>query len=289
MCRLLGWVARDGLSLRDVLGEESYVAFAQLSRVHADGWGLAYADADGYGDGGIEVERSTTNASSDPAFAATATDVAARAAIAHLRWASPGLPVAMANAHPFLLSQSAMAHNGGIYPFDRIDELVPDEWRSQLTGTTDSERYFLAVLAELAATGGDMTAALPRVLNRITEEFTPSSLNAMFLTQEALYVVNCHDASIRPDLPPPDSQSVDEMVEALEEQAPYYDLRYRRTESSVVVASSGFAQPEGGGWRRMANNSLLVVDRSDLEVSEIPMDVRISPSAARESVGADLR
>ncbi|MDQ1663028.1 MAG: hypothetical protein QOJ68_3008 [Blastococcus sp.] len=284
MCRLLGWVARDGLSLRGVLGEESYVAFAQLSRIHADGWGLAHADGDD-----LEVERSTTNASRDPAFAAIATEVVARAAIAHLRWASPGLPVALANAHPFLLGQTAMAHNGGIYPFDRIDELVPAEWRSRLTGTTDSERYFVAVLAELEATGGDMTEALPRVLGRITEAFTPSSLNAMFLTPEALYVVNCHDESVRPDLPLPDAQSVDDMVEAREEEAPYYDLRYRPSESGVVVASSGFAQPEGGGWRRMANNSLLVVNRSGLEVTEIPMDVRIGASAAAASAGADLR
>lgn len=284
MCRLLGWVARNGLSLRDVLGEESYVAFAQLSRIHADGWGLAHVDSDR-----VEVKRSTTNASSDPVFAATATDVYARAAIAHLRWASPGLPVTLANAHPFLHEQTAMAHNGGIYPFDRLEDLVSDGWRSRLTGTTDSERYFLAVMAEAAATGTDLTEALPRVIGRIAEEFTPSSLNAMFLTHEALYVVNCHDASVRPPLPPPDTQSVDDLVEAREEEAPYYDLRYRRSPSAVVVASSGFAQPEGDGWRRMANNSLLVVERDGLEVTEIPMDVQLRPSAATAGAGADLR
>jgi predicted glutamine amidotransferase len=284
MCRLLGWVARDGLSLRDVLGEESFVAFAQLAHIHADGWGLASTDGDR-----IALERSTSNASSDPAFAATATEVVARAAIAHLRWASPGLPVELRNAHPFQLDAAAMAHNGGIYPFDRIDELVPEDWRSRLTGTTDSERYFLAVLAEMATTGDDITAALPRVLGRIAERFSPSSLNAMFLTPEALYVVNCHDESIRPPLPPPDAQSVDDMVAAREEEVPYYDLRYRRSESAVVVASSGFAQPEGGGWRLIANNSLLVVDRAGLEVTEIPMDVRISPSTATADAGADLR
>jgi hypothetical protein len=101
--------------------------------------------------------------------------------------------------------------------------------------------------------------------------------------------VNCHDASLRPVLPPPEAQSVDEMVEAAEEEAPYYDLRYRRTGSAVVVASSGFAQPEGGGWRRMENDSLLVVDRTTLEVTELPLDVHIGSSAAAESAGADLR
>ena len=284
MCRLLGWVARDGLTLRDVLGEESFVAFAQLSRIHADGWGVAYDAGDR-----IDVERSTTNASSDPAFAAVATDVRARAGLAHLRWASPGLPVELCNAHPFRHEGTAFAHNGGIYPFERIGELLDDEWRARLTGTTDSEHYFLAVLAEMARSGDDLPTALPRVLRRIADEYTPSSLNAMVLAPEALYVVNVHDESVRPVLPPLEPQTVDEIVEATEEEAPYYDLRYRGTGDSVVVASSGFAQPEGGGWRRMENNSLLVVDRASLQVTEIPLDVAIGQAAAAESAGADLR
>jgi predicted glutamine amidotransferase len=286
MCRLLGWVARQGLSLRSVLGEESFVSFAQLSRIHADGWGLAYAAGDS-----LEVERSTTNASADPAFATLAGGVAARAGLAHLRWASPGLPVELCNAHPFRYGDTAFAHNGGIYPLDRVGELLSEEWRGRLTGSTDSEHYFLAVMAEMAASGDDLPTALPRVLRRIAEEYTPSSLNAMILAPEALYVVNCHDASIKPVLPPLEPLSVDQMVEAAEEDVPYYDLRYRSTGDSVVVASSGFAQPEGGGWRRMANSSLLIVDRTSLEVTEVPLDVRIGGrvGVAAESATGDLR
>src|SRR5947209_1063130 len=197
MCRLLGWVAREGLSLREVLGEDSFVAFAQLSRIHADGWGVAHAAGDV-----LEVERSTTNASADPAFAAVATRVSARAGLAHLRWASPGLPVVLCNAHPFRYERTAFAHNGGIYPLDRVGELLEPDWRERLSGTTDSEHYFLAVMAELAASGDDLPTALGRVLRRITTGYAPSSLNAMFLAPEALYVVNCHDASIQPVLPP---------------------------------------------------------------------------------------
>ena len=284
MCRLLGWVARDGLSLREVLGEESFVAFAQLSRIHADGWGLAYAAG-----AALDIERSTTNASADPAFTKVATAVSGQAGVAHLRWASPGLPVELCNAHPFRSGEYAFAHNGGVYPFERIGDLLDDEWRARLTGSTDSEHYFLALMAEMAESGTDLPTALPRVLRRITEQYTPSSLNAMILGPDALYVVNCHDASIRPVLPPLEEQSVDEIVESTEEEAPYYDLRYRRDGDAVVVASSGFAQPEGGGWRRIENNTLLVVDRGTLAATEIPLDVRIGLAAAAHSAGADLR
>ena len=280
MCRLLGWVSRTELTLREVLGEESFVAFAQLSRIHADGWGLS---------DGVTAHRSTTNASTDPEFARVAGEVATRAAVAHLRWASPGLPVELRNAHPFVAEGTAFAHNGAVYPFHRLDELLPAPWRSRLTGTTDSEHFFLAVMAEMAGSGDDLPTALPRVLRRITEDLSPSSLNAMFLAPEALYVLNCHDESVRPHLPPPEEQSVDQMVEATEEEAPYYDLRYRSAGDSVVVASSGFAQPEGGGWRRMAADSLLTVDRRTLQVTETPLDVRVRGAAEVAQAGADLR
>jgi predicted glutamine amidotransferase len=283
MCRLLGWVDRSGRTLRDVLGEESFVAFAQLSRIHADGWGLAHVSGDG-----IDVARSTTNASADPAFREVGTEVATPVGIAHLRWASPGLPVELRNAHPFVAEGTAFAHNGAVYPFDRLDELLPAPWRSRLTGTTDSEHYHLAILAERDA-GADEPTAIRRALVRITEGFTPSSLNAMLLTPDALHVVNCHDASLHPVLPPPDQRSVDQIVEATEEEAPYYDLRYRCTGDAVVVASSGFAQPEGGGWRRMAANSLLTVDRRTLQVTETPLDVRVRGAAEVAQAGADLR
>jgi predicted glutamine amidotransferase len=284
MCRLLGWVARDGLSLWDVLGEESFVAFAQLSRIHADGWGLAYEAGDG-----VAVERSTTNASADPGFTEVATDVATRAGLAHLRWASPGLPVELCNAHPFRWGNTAFAHNGGIYPLDRVGELLTAPWRDRLGGTTDSEHYFLAVMAEMADSGSDLPTALGRVLARLTDEYAPSSLNSIFLAPEALYVVNCHDASIKPELPPLEPRSVDQMLEETEEEVPYYDLRYRRTGDAVVVASSGFAQPEGGGWRRMENNSLLVVGRATLEVTEVALDVRIGRGAATDTADAPVR
>jgi predicted glutamine amidotransferase len=275
MCRLLGWVSRTGPTLRDILGEDSFAAFAELSRIHADGWGLAHVDGDGIG-----VRRSTVCAATDPAFLDAAGGIGTAAAIVHLRWASPGLPVVPANTHPFTRDRAAFAHNGRILPFDRLPELLPAAWRSRLAGTTDSEHYFLAVLAEAERTGGDLPAALATVVGRLAAGYTASSLNAMLLTPQTLYVVNCHD----PTLPPAHGQgaptTVDGVIEAVEEEALYFGLRYRHGGDSVVVASSGFAQPEGGGWQPMANNSLLVVDRASLAVESIALDVRISGQEA---------
>jgi predicted glutamine amidotransferase len=282
MCRLLGWVSRTGPTVRDILGEESFATFAELSRIHADGWGLAYVDGDGIG-----VRRSTTCAATDPQFYEAACGIGAPAAIVHLRWASPGLPVVSANTHPFSRGRTAFAHNGRIQPFDRLPDLLPEGWRGRLAGTTDSEHYYLAVLAEAERTGDDLPAALATVVGRLAAGYTASSLNAMLLTPEALYVVNCYD----PSLPPAHGQgrpaTVDGAIEAVEEEALYFGLRYRRSGQSVVVASSGFAQPEGGGWQAIGNNSVFVVDRATLAVESFPLDARISrPGAAPDALTA---
>ena len=283
MCRLLGWVAHPGTSLRQVLGEESFAAFAQLSRIHADGWGIASTDGPQ-----VRVQKSVECAATDPSFLTTSTELVADAALAHLRWASPGLAVEERNSHPFLHGTAAFAHNGGIYPLDQLPGLLPPAWQAQLSGNTDSEHYFLAVLAEAQESGADLPTAIAGTAARLAADFRPSSLNAMLLTPEALYVVNCHDASL-PSPPAPPERTVDGLIEQIELAAPYYDLRYRRSGRSVVVASSGFAQPEGGGWQFIPNNTVLVVDRATLRTEEHPLGVALASASAASVAGADRR
>ena len=99
--------------------------------------------------------------------------------------------------------------------------------------------------------------------------------------------MDCHDPDLRPILGQGRPTTVDGQIEAVEEEALYFGLRYRRTDDAVVVASSGFAQPEGGGWRPIENNSIVVVDRATLAVESIALDVRISsPDAAPDAVTA---
>lgn len=272
MCRLLGWVASPGLTLCDALGAEHFPSFTQLSRIHADGWGVAHE-----ADGELALRTSTTAASSDPGFATLAREVVSPAAVTHLRWATPGLPVEPRNTHPFRHGDSAFAHNGGIYPLDRLAEMLSPAWRERLGGTTDSEHYYLALLAEGQETGADLVTAIRRVTARLAESYAPSSLNAMLLTSEALYVISCYDPSMRPVLPAP--APGEDLLAAHSSDETYFELRYRRTENAVVVASSGFPQPSSMGWVGLPNNHLLVIDRATLAVHEHPLDVALRPTA----------
>ena len=278
MCRLLAWVARPGIALRAALGDANYPAFTELARIHADGWGLAYA-----ADGELAVRKSPDAASADPEFVALATSTVTEAAIAHLRWATPGLPVEQRNTHPFRHDTSAFAHNGGIYPLNRLPELLAPRWRSRLQGTTDSEHYYLALLAEVEDGGVDVPTAINRVTCRLAADYAPSSLNAMLLTSEALYVISCYDPTMRPELPDPRPSEHGRPGPVQKSDETYFDLRYRCSNGAVVVASSGFPQPANEGWQGLPNNSVLVVDRttSDLELVLLDARLRTTTSAAR--------
>jgi predicted glutamine amidotransferase len=261
MCRLLGWVSREPATAREVLGDEAVAAFVRLARYHADGWGAALDGPDG-----PTVERSTLRADTDPAFAAVLTTRATRAGLVHTRWATPGLPIELRNTHPFTYSGNVFMHNGAIYPVNQLDSVVPEPWSSRLQGTTDSEKYFLAIMAELEQPGTDLPAAITRVVGRLTRDFRPSSLNALLETPSAVYAINDHDPDAAPSSSPPtagESASVD--------HATHFNLHHHITNDAVIVASSGFVPADADGWELLPNHMVLVIDKTTLATQSVAL------------------
>lgn len=243
MCRLLCWASTSPKTLGEVLGESGLTKFTDLSRLHNDGWGLASVAQAG---STPHVQRSTS-----PAFSDTLLDEIATApycgCLVHFRKASPGLHVEMRNTHPFVYDAVAFAHNGSILPQERLDDLLTPRWLDCVAGTTDSERYFLAIMAEVAG-GVAIATAIDVVVTRLTREFETSSLNAMLITPSTLYVINSYDPAKSPG---PEMEPDGE---------PYYQLRLRRTFDTVVVASSGFPQSDTEGWEMLTEHTLLTID-----------------------------
>jgi predicted glutamine amidotransferase len=241
MCRLLGWATRVPTTLRNLLGAE-LADFAELSTKHGDGWGVARGTRRG-----VAVRKRPDAARTSARFAREAgrrTDLG----LAHLRWATLGLGVGQDNTHPFTDGRIAFAHNGSIHPPAVLDRLLTDRSQRRRQGTTDSERYFLAV-AERMRDGAAPQDALRGCADEIaaTAEFT--SLNCLLLTPENLYAFCRYDAAARWEDDDPD----------------YYRLRYRVSPDAVVVGSSGW----GNGWRELANGDLLVVARRSLDMTVV--------------------
>jgi predicted glutamine amidotransferase len=241
MCRLLGWAGRRPTTLADLLGEDDLAAFTGLSAQHRDGWGVARSTAHGVSMR-ARPEAARTSARFDRWARTRRTDLG----LAHLRRATLGLSVGPANTHPFTDGRVAFAHNGSISPPAALDRLLLSRSSDRRRGTTDSERYFLAVAERLDA-GATPEEALRTTADAIAATATFTSLNCLLLTPEALYAF----CRINSDGP-------------IEDDDPeYYTLRYRVTPDAVVVASSGW----GAGWQDLADGDLLVVERHSLELT----------------------
>jgi predicted glutamine amidotransferase len=267
MCRLVGWVAATPRTLRDVLGDTAVARFSHLSCVHSDGWGAAWHDE--HGD--LVVTRSVRAAREDPGFAGFASRQATTAGLVHLRLGTPGCGHGPLNTHPFTAGPWALAHNGAFAPSERVD-LLPDAG-THAAGETDTERYFLALLAELDRTGGRVPAALHGVLDRMARAgLTASSLNAMLLGADALHVISSHDA---------DWQATDIQVWPADELAngavlpPYFPMSYTETGDAVVAVSSGIVSNQDG-WARIPNHAVLRIDAGSLRTAVVPVAAGIA-------------
>jgi predicted glutamine amidotransferase len=241
MCRLLGWTTRTPTTLSDLLGEDDLADFTELSAKHGDGWGVARSTRRR-----VVVRKRADAARSSAEFARWARGRRTDSGIAHLRWATLGLDIGPDNTHPFTDGRVAFAHNGSIRPPSALDDLLTRRSQRRRRGTTDSERYFLAV-AQRMRDGATPAEALRSTADEIAATTPFTSLNCLLLTPDALYAF-CRINAAGP----------------MEDDDPeYYTLRYRVTPEAVVVASSGW----GAGWQDMADGDLLVVDRTTLQLS----------------------
>ena len=240
MCRLLGFVSAEPVPLTELLGERELTEFTELSAKHGDGWGFAWATADG-----VEIAKAPDAARDSELFARLAHERRADLGLLHLRWATLGLGVMAENTHPFSDGTLAFAHNGSVRPPESIDRFVPSEFAELQQGSTDSERYFLATLAAFRT--GDPETALERAAALIADVCTFSSLNAMTVTATELQALCLFDP----------------IAEAREAEPHYYRMGYRVTDDSVVVSSSGW----GDGWTYLSNGEILTVNRATRDVS----------------------
>jgi predicted glutamine amidotransferase len=245
MCRLLGVVSRAPAPLTETLSRD-LEPFAALSSIHCDGWGMAYWD----GDDDLVVAKSPEAALGSEDFWTSAKQADTDAAVLHLRKASTGMTPNPLNTHPFVAGSVAFAHNGYFAPLAAVEGELEQVGGRVPEGDTDSERYFGLVLAAMRDVGP--VEALQSTARRIAaaaDELV--SLNALVLTQQALYAFAFWDATAPP---------------SIESGTASYELMFRVAPDAVTVASDGW-EPPGPQWERIYNGMVLEVSREDLRVT----------------------
>ncbi|HWT23669.1 MAG TPA: class II glutamine amidotransferase [Solirubrobacteraceae bacterium] len=270
MCRFLAYAAPRPASITELVPRHLQ-EFIAMARKNADGWGMGYRN----GNGGPFAIRSLLSAEEDDGFMAAAARRLGDTGIVHLRSATPPLAVDYANSHPFVHGDLMMAHNGAIFPQQSLDEILPPAWRGRPEGTTDSERYFLAIVAAMEE-GCTPVEAIRRTVVHILDRFQPSCLNAFLVTPDTLYATSWHQEEPYPD------EYYRLFTE--EELATYFHLRYRVGEHGLVIASTGWG---GDDWHTISAGHVLEVRRLELTLTEhdlfsnrhTPLD-RDTPAAA---------
>jgi predicted glutamine amidotransferase len=263
VCRLLGYVARQPVSVVDVLGEEDFEVFTSLTAVHGDGWGMAWQDPQ---DRSLRTTTSATSAVLDPTYEQLTRAPLGRAGMVHLRWATPGLEVNPENTHPFTEDAYAFAHNGHISPIDRLDRLLGPAARAALRGSTDSERYFRFVLQCIAERGDD-EEGLRQALGVLTTEFPEASLNALLLTPTQMFGVHFNSrASVPIEGLRGLFESEDELPHRHTDE--YFAMDFRLTPDAVHVISSGI---DAQGWTPVPENTAASVDLTTLELRRLTL------------------
>lgn len=260
MCRLLGYVHDEPVSVEDLLGPEGLEDFTALTRVHGDGWGMAWRS-----DGRTHRLGSPESADADATYADAVRRPLAKAGIVHLRWATGGLPVVPENTHPFVDGDYAFAHNGHVSPIDELEALLTEESRARLVGTTDSERYFRFVL-QCVEEAGDLETGVQRALGVLHRQFPDSSLNALMLTPTHLVGIHVNARATAP------KAGLRELFDDEEEVPPrhltdYFAMDYRTTPHGIEVISSGLDQE---GWTPVGEDRAVLIDLETREVVDLP-------------------
>lgn len=240
MCRLLAFSSTERKSFLEVVGS-SFTEFVNLSSEHKDGWGIASE--------GITT-KDLNPANGSLSFDETVKDLKTDGALLHLRLASKGIAVDIDNNHPFTFGQLSFMHNGTIRPSIFPEQFISAKYKDLMQGTTDSERFFYAVLTQIDEHG--LVEGVRQGVNLIRKADDYTALNIMIQTPETLIAVCEFKESNKSEWSSED----------------HYELRFTKGAHDVVVASTGWGN---SNWNRLENHQMLVVNRENLEYSILPL------------------
>lgn len=273
MCRLLAYAAAgENRSLKDVLTPEQIEGYLWMSTIHNDGWGAAHvvntADSANVDDGGAvsrptstSIYRSTESAFLDPLVEAVTAEPA-RSALFHLRLATPNIPLLVENQQPFSCDNITFSHNGSIENDDgnilNSGKMPVTYAEFERTGGRSDSAVFFALILKKYKESGSLVHAVSEAIAQLRQDYPESSYNCVLQTEDALVFVHAvHNGPLS------------EMLGKVYTEhgfanhiADYRDVKYREMPDGcgVVVASTGFDQPEDEGWRELENNHLIAVD-----------------------------
>ena len=139
---------------------QSYQSKEGEEPLNGDGFGVAWYPPD-KGEAPA-VFKSVSPAWNDQNLLSLSRVIHSHCILAHVRAASPGLPVTQLNCHPFAWEQFAFMHNGRINEFQTVKRQLrrklSDSSYAWMQGTTDSETIFALFVDIYSSLKGESSA-----------------------------------------------------------------------------------------------------------------------------------
>jgi len=227
MCRMIGFASADPMDVTPFLARLS--DFSQSGNLvdgwerrpggnHPDGWGIAWR-----GEGRIRILGSGKPANADPLLSRSG--MTTDRFIGHVRYASDLATVNASNAHPFLVRETALAHNG------TFRGKIGEEARSR--GVSDTLVFHERLSALwVEKTLSRLREALAEILGDPGQVGDYSAANLLIASGEALFALRHY-----------------------RREGDYYTLYLRSEPGLAVVASE---PPDGApGWRLLGDGELV--------------------------------
>jgi predicted glutamine amidotransferase len=246
MCRLLGLVGQIDL-WQDVLFKfQEFAESGMLPPIpnlppgHKDGWGMACSTTNPsemnligkYQGSALESLYYKKNINSyviQPAIF-----------MCHIRKASPGINLSLANSQPFIYKGWAFIHNGTVYDASKLDY---NRKMVRTSDNSDSEYLFYHLLTRIFSKSTDTTVKerLIDCFSKIKVEF--SSVNNILSDGRNLYAIRYS-----------------------KEYETYFSLYYCELENGVIISSEPIQLDElrDKEWNEIPNRSLLSVSSNPL-------------------------
>lgn len=285
MCRFLVYKGRaccmaDLLSnTKQSLIRQSQHSTERLDPLNGDGFGVGWYDQEI--DATPCVFTSITPAWSNRNLARLSPKIHARCFFAHVRAASPGLPVTDLDCHPFQYEQFLWMHNGHIPHFTRLKrhfrEPLRDELYRMIQGNTDSEHAFALFLNHLWGhihdySLGQLRDAMIETLRQISE--LTSSLPGSPGSQCNFALTDGHSILV--------TRYADKADETPPSLYIIYGDRFQATDGgytmapatsrvqSVIIASEPLTQNRTG-WQAVPANHMVMVS-PELHIKMVPLE-----------------
>lgn len=266
MCRLFGLSSAPGRIRAEFWLLQAPDSLELQSRLNPDGAGIGvFAE-----DGTPRVFREAEPAWADREFALQAEVLESATFVAHVRFASTG-GLSVANTHPFEQDGRLFAHNGVLQGLDRLDDRLAEmgvDLAVLVHGSTESERFFALVSAEIRRHGGDVGAGITAAAAWAAANLPLYCLNLILTTADGLWALrypDTHDLHVLP------RTAGGPGGDPLEHGDPHHRIRARSADLAdapcVVVASE--RMDDDPGWRLMEPGELLHVAPGPRTISTV--------------------